>query len=265
VEGIIFDIKRFAIHDGPGIRTTIFFKGCSLNCQWCHNPESINSKPEYYYSDEKIGDKIFRTKKYTGKKVTSEYVISEILKEKIFMEQSNGGVTLSGGEPLLQPYFARDILKKCKEENIHTIIDTAGNFPIENFHKIMPFTDLFLYDIKFFNSTKHKKYTGANNDLILENFKLLIKNNKNVIVRIPLIPGINLNTKELKQICDFLIIYKASNFNEINILPYHNIGKSKYTRFNKKYQLQDIEEPDENEIELAKQIFINGGFYVNIA
>ena len=264
MEGIIFNIKKFAIHDGPGIRTSIFFKGCSLKCRWCHNPESINKNIEKYISTDKISDKIFKTEKNIGYKIGVKDLYKEILKEKIFMEESNGGVTLTGGEPLLQSHFAAQLLQFCKKDDIHTAIDTAGNVPYDNFKTILPYTDLFLYDIKFFNAVKHKKYTGANNKLILNNFINIIKTNKKIIVRIPLIPHINLNITEMKEIRDFLLPHKGNNFEKIELLPYHHTGQSKYTRFNIENKMKGINEPKINEITPIKELFESAGFIVKL-
>ena len=264
MEGIVFDIKRFAIHDGPGIRTTVFLKGCSLDCRWCHNPESISPKIEEYISEERIGEKIFKTKKLIGKKTTAEEVFNEIYKEKIFMEEGKGGVTLSGGEPLLQPDFVLSIFTLCKQAGIHTTIDTAANVPQSNFEKIISVTDLFLFDIKFISSDKHKEHTGADNKLILNNFKYLIQNGKQVIVRIPVIPDANMNKQELLKILNFLLPFKGDNFSEVHLLPYHHIGQSKYLRFNKNDRMKGTAEPDKSELLPFKKLFENSGFKVTV-
>ncbi len=264
MEGIIFNIKKFAIHDGPGIRTSVFFKGCSLKCRWCHNPESINPKIETYISTEKISNKVFKIKKEIGYKIEAEKLYKEIIKEKLFMEESNGGVTLTGGEPLLQAHFAAQFLQLCKKDDIHTVIDTAGNVPFENIKLILPYSDLFLYDIKFFDSEVHRKYTGVNNNLILNNFKRIVENKKKIIVRIPLIPFINMNIIAMKQIREFLIPLKGENFHEIELLPYHHTGNSKYSKFDIENKMEGVKEPDIKEIIPIKDFFKKAGFNVTI-
>ncbi len=264
MKGIIFDIKRFAIHDGPGLRTTVFFKGCSLNCWWCHNPESINSNIEKYNAIEKLGSKEFTVTKTVGKITTLREVIAEILKEQVFMEEGGGGITLSGGEPLLQYKFVIDLLKLCKVNGIHTAIDTSGAVPYANFESVLPLTNLFLFDIKAITPAVHKKYIGADNKLILDNFKRLIKANKKVIVRIPLIPKVNLITDELNCMLNFFLPLKGNSFNEIHLLPFHNIGKAKYERFNRIWRMGNTKEPEFKELQSAIDLFKNAGFNVNL-
>lgn len=264
MKGIIFDIKRFAIHDGPGLRTTVFFKGCPLNCWWCHNPESISSNIEHYNIIEKIGDKEFTVAKTVGRVTTPNEVMIEILKERVFMEQGNGGVTLSGGEPLLQYQFASELLKLCKKHGINTAIDTSGAVSISAFKAVLPFTDIFLFDIKLITASLHKKYIGVDNELIISNFKNTVKAGKKVIARIPLIPKVNLNNTELNHIIEFLLPFKCNTFNEIHLLPFHNIGKAKYERFNRKWRMNNTKEPDINELQPVVDLFISKGFNVTL-
>ena len=197
----LFDIERNSFVDGPGIRTTVFFKGCNLKCAWCHNPESQSTKPQMmFYRDKCTGcgkcKEICPTpdncilcgkctfycpvdaRKVCGKEYTVDEVFSEIIKDKSYYENSGGGVTFSGGECMLQIDFLAEILKKCKENGIHTAVDTAGHIPFESFKKILPYTDLFLYDIKIFDTQKHKQYVGVGNELILENSLRLMGNLK---------------------------------------------------------------------------------------
>lgn len=264
MEGIIFDIKRFAIHDGPGLRTTIFLKGCPLNCWWCHNPESINPEIETYTSVDRLGEQTFKTTKQIGRKATADEVFIEIKKEAIFMEEGNGGLTISGGEPLLQPEFTAELLKLCINAGIHTTIDTAGAVTFNKFRMVIPFTNLFLFDIKLINYDNHKKYIGADNRLILQNFKEVVKAGKKVIARIPIIPNVNLNKTELNMMLIFFLPLKGENFNEIHLLPYHHIGQSKYNRFNKHDRMNDIKEPKNDDLFIAIQIFEDAGFIVKI-
>ena len=203
---VIFDIQRNSFVDGPGIRTTVFFKGCNLRCKWCHNPESRSSKPQIMFYKDKcrgcgrckgvtekdVGFVCFSdAKQICGKKYTAEEVFGIIQKDKPFYETSNGGVTFSGGECMLQIDFLCEILKKCKDNKIHTAVDTAGFVPWESFEKIIPYTDLFLYDIKAFNNDVHKEFTGVSNELILNNLVKLSERKANIAVRIPVIPTVN--------------------------------------------------------------------------
>ena len=237
---IIFDIQRNSFVDGPGIRTTVFFKGCNLKCKWCHNPESQSSKPQVmFYKDKCTGcgrckdltekDAEFvcfnDAKQICGKVQTVEDVFDIIRKDKIFYETSNGGVTFSGGECMLQIDFLREILKKCKEINIHTAVDTAGSVSWEYFARILPYTDLFLYDIKTFNNDVHKKFTDASNELILNNLKKLFEHEATVSIRIPIIPTVNDTVEEMRKIKEFLAPYTPIN---IELLPYHKMGEHKY-------------------------------------
>jgi len=262
MEATIFDIKKFAVHDGPGIRTTIFFKACSLDCWWCHNPESITPEIETYQSEQKLGDQIFTQTKNIGKKISPAGLWNEVKNDRIFWEQSDGGVTLSGGEPLLQADFATEFLRICTENNIHTTVDTAGNVPLKNIRSVLPYTEFFLYDIKFFSEDLHRKYTGASNQRILKNFEYLIEKQANIVVRIPLIPGINLEKKEMQKIANYLSNHKNKNFNRIELMPYHKTGIAKYTRFGKTNRMGDTAEPGKREIAPIQQIFTDYGFVV---
>jgi len=264
VQGIIFDIKRFAIHDGPGLRTTVFFKGCPLNCWWCHNPESISPKIESYTLINKLDNAEFSIQKNVGSTINLAELIKEIQKEEVFMKEGKGGVTLSGGEPLAQPQFAQAVLKRCKELGIHTTVDTSGAVSDAVIKSIFPYTDLFLYDIKMINADLHKKYTGMSNKLILENFISIIEAGKQIIARIPIIPGINTDNEELKRLLELFAQFKADNFNEINLLPYHQIGNSKYKRFNKNNRMIDVKVPSIHEMQKIKKYFTDARFNVKL-
>ena len=246
----LFDIERNSFVDGPGIRTTVFFKGCNLKCAWCHNPESQSTKPQMmFYRDKCTGcgkcKEICPTpdncilcgkctfycpadaRKICGKKYTVDEVFAEIIKDKAYYDNSDGGVTFSGGECMLQIDFLAEILKKCKENGIHTAVDTAGHIPFESFKKILPYTDLFLYDIKIFDTQKHKQYVGVGNELILENLKKLFKANAKIWIRIPIIPDVNDSIEEMQLIRDFLD--KNGKPEKIELLPYHAMGENKYS------------------------------------
>lgn len=239
MHGKIFDIQRFCIHDGPGIRTTVFMKGCNLKCAWCHNPESQSKNSEMlFYEDKCTGcgqcaetaeTDFFEcpngAKEICGKDVNVDYVAELVLQDTVFYKNSGGGVTFSGGECMLQIDFLFELLKRCKENGIHTAVDTAGNVPWEYFDRILKYTDLFLYDIKLFDSVKHKLYTGVDNKLILTNLKNLFEAKANVCIRIPIIVGVNDSIDNMRQIKSFLGAYKPL---KIELLPYHKLGLHKY-------------------------------------
>ena len=273
-KAIIFDIHHCSASDGPGIRTTVFFKGCNLRCAWCHNPESQDFKPQMmFYKDKCTGcgkcTEVCPTpknctlcgkcsfycpidaRKVCGKEYTVDEVFDEIIKDKAFYENSSGGVTFSGGECMLQIDFLIEILKKCKENGIHAAVDTAGHIPFESFEKILPYTDLFLYDIKMFDSQKHKKYTGVGNELILENLKKLFKSKAKIWIRTPIISDINDSIEEMHFIKDFLD--KNGKFEKIELLPYHAMGENKYSAIGK--EAQRFVPPDEEELKELKAIF----------
>lgn len=242
LDGIVFDIKKFAIHDGPGIRTTIFLKGCPLDCWWCHNPESKNP------GIEKIETQHSGTKQIGQRKTGSE-LLEIVLKDRIFYEQSKGGVTLSGGEPLMQADFCYFLLKLFKDKALHTAIDTCGYAHIEEFQKIIPYVDLFLFDLKSLDQQLHKKYTGKGLRLVLENLDFLLEQNCDIEIRIPLIPGITDTEKNLKSIRDYLL---ERNINQATALPYNNFVKDKLKRFQYPDKLGSLKKQSEEELKKIK-------------
>lgn len=245
IRGIIFDIKHFAIHDGPGIRTTVFFKGCPLHCWWCHNPESHKILPEKYENCNflcNINHSLSSQNDEVGREVTIPELMREIEKDSVFYEESGGGVTFSGGEPTMQPDFLSSLLKECKEAGLHTTVDTSGYAPTRIFEKIIGHTDLFLYDLKLMNDELHQKYTGVSNKLIHTNLKWLDENYKNICIRIPVVPGITDSQENISETINFLM--KLENISEINLLPYHKTGEGKYSRFNKENKLSQITTPE---------------------
>ena len=247
MKATIFDIQRNSYVDGPGIRTTVFFKGCNLKCRWCHNPERQSFEKQILFYQNKctrcgrckdltVDDENFicfnDAKEICGKEYSVDEVLKEVIKDKAFYETSGGGVTFSGGECMLQIDFLTEILKKCKENGIHTAVDTAGHISWESFEKIIPNTDLFLYDIKTMNDEIHKEYTGVSNRLILENLARLLKSNVGVWVRVPIIPGVNDSEDEMKKIKSF---FEANGYPEkVELLPYHAMGEHKYVALNRK-------------------------------
>jgi len=259
---MIFDIKRFAVHDGPGIRTTVFFKGCSLNCWWCHNPESRSSEQEMIDKVFIVEDSTHHQVKQIGKMMDSDSLMAEITKDKIFYEESGGGVTFSGGEPLDQPLFLKEILLKCRKENIHTCLDTSGYATSEIFSLLLDLPDLFLYDLKLLNNRKHKKYTGVSNRLILNNLERLAQAGKKIVIRYPVITGINDQLETIKAVSEYLT--NLNSIKEINLLPFHQIARDKYTRFKQEYKFAEVREPSPRLISKIKKIFTDFGFTVKI-
>ena len=270
----IFDMERNSFVDGPGIRTTVFFKGCNLKCAWCHNPESQDFTPQMmFYNDKCKGcgkcKEICPTpdrctlcgkctfycpvdaRKVCGREYTVDEVFAEVIKDKAYYDNSGGGVTFSGGECMLQVDFLCEILKKCKENRIHTAVDTAGHIPFENFEKILPYTDLFLYDIKCFDSEKHKKYVGVDNAVILKNLKKLFSTGAKIWIRIPVIVTVNDSIEELMQIKAFL--EKCGYPEKVELLPYHAMGENKYAAIGK--EAQRFTPPDNKKLKELKAIF----------
>lgn len=260
MKGLIFDIKHCAIHDGPGLRTTVFFKGCPLNCWWCHNPESIFPLIQKIEVNKRIGNKSFIEIADVGQYMDSKSIMAEIEKDAVFYEESNGGITFSGGEPMSQIDFLTELAIHCKEKGFHTTLDTSGYCATENFEKILPYIDLFLYDIKTLDDIVHKKYTGKSNNLIINNLDYILSKNKQVIIRYPLIPGINTSIDQLSEIKKFL----RPRSHEIHFLPYHNIGKNKYKQIGKDYKLNGLEILPENFLVQIKNDFEQDGFKVKI-
>ncbi len=234
MQGLVFNIRSFSVHDGPGIRQTIFFKGCPLNCAWCHNPESRTSEPEVWTKIELLGGSRFEQDETIGRKVSIDELMEGILKDLPFFEESNGGVTLSGGEPLLQAEFAEELLKKCKSYGIHTAVDTCGYAKTKDFERIIPYTDLFLYDLKITENQKHKEFTGENSDLILSNLRWISEKGKIIHIRIPLVENITDVPENLESIRS--IISGTKGIDRIDLLPYHFSAKNKYERLNKDYR-----------------------------
>ena len=245
INGVIFDIKRFAIHDGPGIRTTVFFKGCPLRCWWCHNPESHKILPEKFYGCNirgNINKSLSRQDDDIGKEISIADLMIELEKDSVFYEESGGGITFSGGEPTMQPEFLSSLLKECKVAGLHTTVDTSGYTPTRIFENIVDKTDLFLYDLKIMDDELHQKYTGVSNELIHENLKWLDENNQNICIRIPIVPGITDSKKNIFATINFLV--KLDNISELNLLPYHRAGEGKYSKFKKESKLPQLSTPE---------------------
>ena len=261
-KAFIFDIQRFSLHDGPGIRTTVFFKGCNVRCLWCHNPESQTPTPELmFYAHKCVGCskcRAFCGKAFTqdclrcgkcapvcaygarevsGRAESVEEILRVCLRDLRFYRTSGGGVTLSGGEPLLQGEAAAAVLRGCKAHDVHTAVETAGNVPWETFAAVLPLTDLFLYDIKGIDEALHQKNTGVGNRLILENARRLVSSGANVRFRMPYIPGFN--SAEAPAVAAF-----AKGLGcKPELMPYHNIGAGKYAALGRPYPAEGVLPP----------------------
>lgn len=262
MKGIVFDIKRFAIHDGPGIRTTVFLKGCPLRCWWCHNPESQELKSESDIKKVMLEGKTFDRRENIGKQMTVEEVMEIIDKDAVFFDESGGGVTISGGEPLMQPGFLKQLLVSCKEKGYHTTVDTCGHAAQQKFASILPFTDLFLYDLKIMDAKAHQNYTGQNNRLIRSNLDFLLAQDQKVIIRIPVVPDINDGEKEIEAMLDFL--EQRNQLSEIHLLPYHGFARNKYKRFKKENKLSEINSMEKEDLSKLRKKFENEGFVVKL-
>lgn len=259
--GILFDIKRFAVHDGPGIRTTVFLKGCPLKCIWCHNPESIASQPCTVERVSRIGELKFRNDEVVGTLKTVEEVMDILDKEWIFMDESGGGVTFSGGEPLLQHEFLAGLLTACKKRGMHTAVDTCGFAPPEVLRKIAPLTDLFLYDLKIMNSERHEFYTGVPNRIILENLRELVSMDCKVRIRIPVIPEVNDTAENIRETISFLESLHGK-VEGVDLLPFHTTAIGKYKRFEINYNMDKTRKPAASAMNLLKIQFEEAGFEV---
>jgi len=298
-KGIIFDVKRYAIHDGPGIRTTVFLKGCPLRCQWCQNPEGLELEPEIFWRENRcaedcsacvtactsravskngnrvVVDKekcdfcrscedacVYDALEIVGREVSVEEIMEEIEKDRVFFDQSGGGVTFSGGEPLLQVDFLQGLMEEVKKSNIHVALDTSGYIPFQDLERVSDGVDLFLYDLKIMDDEKHRKYTGVSNKIILENLKRLSDKKKAIHVRIPLASGVNDDRKSILMFAEHLRALK--NVKNISILAYHRGGCEKYRRLQKNEPLRTFQSPSKKRMEEAKNILRDSGFSVKM-
>jgi pyruvate formate lyase activating enzyme len=239
-------------------------KGCPLTCLWCHNPEGISPFPETVMQTNKVGEREFSKNEEVGKYYSIDTILEILDKEKVFINQSKGGVTFSGGEPMLQFEFLLEVLKACKENGYHTVVDTSGYSSSENYKSIIPFTDLFLFDIKHLDEAKHIESTGVSNNGILENYRLLLESGKDIRVRIPVIPGFNDDPDHLGRLRHFLKATKNDSLKKINLLPFHKIGSSKYKKYNIPYKMGNVEPPDKEKMQKMKEFFMETGIKVKI-
>jgi pyruvate formate lyase activating enzyme len=279
--GMIFDIKRYAINDGPGIRTAIFFKGCPLDCWWCHNPEGQNSQTQLMFrvnrckasqaclevcplgaiswvdgsvTDWAVCDDCGKcvevcyagARELVGRTVSVNDLMVEVMRDVLFYNQSGGGVTFTGGEPMYQLDFLRETLVACKQQGVHTIVDTSGYASWECFEKITPLVDLFLYDLKLMDDIKHKTHTSVSNRLILNNLDKLSRVGAHIHVRIPLIPGVNDDENTIQQFASYLA--GLPNLEGVELMPYHEIGVAKYPSLGMKYKLEGTKPAEREQI-----------------
>ena len=244
-KGRIFDIQRYSIHDGTGIRTIVFLKGCVLRCKWCCNPES----QEYSIQEMMVAGK----KKTIGRDVTVAEVMETVVKDRSYYAKSGGGLTLSGGESLCQPEFARDLLRAAKASGINTAMESMGCAKWEVIESILPYLDHYLMDIKHINGEKHKQFTGKSNELMLENArKIAASGQTKLSIRVPVIPTFNDTPDEIKAIATFAD--KLPGVDEIYLLPYHRLGQDKYEGLGRTYELPDILPPEPSHMEMLKKV-----------
>lgn len=284
---ILMDIKRFAVHDGPGIRTTFFLKGCSLHCIWCHNPEGISGRPQMAYYPHKCigcgecaaacpaqaqrfadGKHVYEREKCIscgkceeaclgeamhlfGRRTDPEEILPIAREDRLFYEQSGGGVTFSGGEPLLQADFCAATAKRLKEEGISTAIDTCGCVPFEAFDKVLPYTEIFLFDVKHIDSDKHRELTGQGNERILSNLRRLSDLGARIEIRMPLVPGCNDSPDVVRRIGAFL---GNLNIEKMRVLPYHSMARSKYAALGMTDTMPDVPSPDDEHLNAVVDI-----------
>ncbi len=249
VTGRIFNIQRFSVHDGPGIRTIVFLKGCFLRCKWCCNPESQEYKIQTMIENGK--------EKTVGQDITVAEVIETVRRDMPYYKRSGGGMTLSGGECLCQIRFAEALLREAKENGINTAIETTAYAEFPLIEKILPYVDTVLMDIKHMDSAKHKEFTSAPNDLILENARKIAENAKELIIRVPVIPTFNDKEEEIKAIAEFAKSLKGVK--KLHLLPYHNFGADKYAGLNRNYEMGDIVPPPNEHMVKLLEIVKNTG------
>jgi pyruvate formate lyase activating enzyme len=293
MQALLFNIQHFSIHDGPGIRTTVFFKGCNLSCLWCHNPEAVRREVEIEFYPERCiacgacvevcpeGAQLLEGSQrvylrdacqlclrcteecfaegliVSGREYDPAGIAAEIERDRTYYVHSQGGVTFSGGEPMLQVDFLSAVLGECRQRGIHTAVDTAGNVAWSLFEQIIPLTDLFLYDIKAFDAEIHTKATGAGNRRILENLKHLSERGCEIWVRIPVIPEVNDAEEEMRAIADFLS--PLAGIRWVELLPFHTLGAEKYPSLGREYPMKAVRPPSKEKMKALEAIFTDRG------
>ena len=297
VTGTVFDVKRYTLHDGPGIRVSVHFKGCPLSCLWCHNPESRLPIPQVLFREERciacgacigscprgavsISNGVLMTsalcsgsgacadicpsgaRELCGRELTVDNVIARILRDRVFFDQSGGGVTLSGGEPFYQPEFATALLKECRRHEIHTSVDTCGFVSRSVLLEALPFVDLFLYDIKHMDPEKHREYTGVDNEVILSNLKMLGEAGVLIHARMPFIPGLNTDEKNMHSVGAFL--RGVRGVVKVNLLPYHTAAEDKHRRWNVEFKLKNLRAPSVDMLRRGAAVLEGYGLKVEI-
>ncbi len=256
--GIVFDIKKYALHDGPGIRTTVFLKGCPLTCPWCHNPEGQSFAPERITRTISTADGTSRERtEIIGQEMTTGTVIAEIEKDVLFYDESGGGATFSGGEPLSRPRFLAALLSACRDREIHTAVDTTGHASPDVFAEIAALADLFLFDLKIMDPEQHLRYTGVSTDGILENLRYLDRIRKPVTVRFPLIPGMTDAPENVAVIARFLT--GLETIRHVTVLPFHNTASGKYGGLAMQNRLADAPSPDPAAVAQVVDFFSSRG------
>lgn len=274
---LIFNIQRYSIHDGGGIRTMIFFKGCPLRCPWCSNPESQETGVEIirknslciqciakdaYTCTAKPEDCPTGALEYVGRSMSIEEILKEVKKDMVFYDTSAGGVTLSGGEVLLHGEFAAELLKEIKDLGIHTAIETTGHGSWQLLDKMTDYTDLVLFDFKIMDKEKFAEIIKGDLDLVLDNFDKLMKKDVKVIPRVPLIPGYTMNQENIEKMIE--ILKKYPKIDEVHLLPFHQFGSSKYKGIGKEYTMEGVSPPEDDVVEDIKKVFEKEGFIVYI-
>ena len=289
-------MMRFALHDGPGIRTTIFLKGCPLDCWWCHNPEGRPAKREVVYVAQRcircgdcvgacpdhaltLSQAVVRdfdrcqqhircvdacsagAQEVLGRWMSVSDVVTEVLKDQVFFDESNGGITVSGGEPLMQPGFVEKLLAECHTRRIHTVLDTCGYAEWRTLDAIRKYVNLFLFDLKVMDPIRHQQFTGVKNDRILANLTSIVKAGSSVVIRVPVIPGVNDDEENLAALSEFLV---PLGLREVDLLPYHRIASSKYSRLGKTYRMEDVCPPTEQHLQAIGARLRQDGFHVRI-